>query len=76
MTWNDIASPRLFSALFGAFAPVRPAASYEARRRRLIEEFEDGAVSDFEETRPCRWLLTEPPTLDAHEAQEHADSLR
>ena len=76
MTWSDIANPKFFNVLFGAFTPSRPASSFEARRRGLLEALEAGEVSDFEDTRPCRWLLTEPPALDAQDASEHAETLR
>jgi hypothetical protein len=71
MTWNDIANPRFLSILIGALAPARPASTFEARRRRWLADIEDGAATDFEDTAPCRWLLTEPPPLDEREARQH-----
>jgi hypothetical protein len=76
MTWSDIANPRFLTILFGAMAPRRPSASMEARRRLWLDELAHGGAADFEDTQPCRWLLTEPPALNAEEAREHADHLR
>lgn len=71
MIWNDIAAPRFFTLLLGALSLRRPAlARLEARRGRWQAELRDDDAIDFEDTRPCRWLLTEPPPLDALDARE------
>lgn len=76
MTWNDITNPRFLTILFGALTPARPASTFEARRKRWLADLEDGAAGDFEDTAPCRWLITQPPPLDACESREHADAAR
>jgi hypothetical protein len=76
MTWNDIATPRFITLLFGALSMSRSStARLDARRGRWAELADDDAT-DFEDTRPCRWLLTEPPPLDSAESREHATPLR
>jgi hypothetical protein len=76
MTWNDIATPRFLNLLFGALSMTRPAAQRMEARRGRWAELDDLEVSDFEDTRPCRWLLTEPPPLDSVESQEHVHTPR